>query len=228
MQGSSSALRRRWRGLARHLGATSTGADAILGMLVSRYTEPHRRYHTLHHVNDVLDGIDRLGGAGEPLEHPHATALAAWFHDVIYEPGDPHNVARSAQLATEALAGGGVDGAIVERTAALVLTTEHHIPDGPDAAVLCDADLAVLGRERRAYLRYARQIREEHEHLDDVAYRAGRREVLRSLLERPLPYHTATMREERGVRVRPNLLDELERLSDDGRPVGEALRDVAR
>lgn len=228
MQGSSSALRRRWRGLARHLGATATGADPILGMLVSRYTEPHRRYHTLHHVDEVLDGIDRLAMAGEPLDDPHATALAAWFHDVVYEPGDPCNVARSAQLATETLAAAGVDEGTVERTAALVLTTEDHVPDGPDAAVLCDADLAVLGRERRAYLRYARQIREEHEHLDDAAYRAGRREVLRSLLERPLPYHTATMRRERGQRVRPNLLDELERLSDDGRPVGAALRDAAR
>ncbi len=208
------------------LGAVPGGNDPILSVLVGRYSEPHRRYHTLHHVADVLDQIEGLVAQGEAVVDIDAVELAAWFHDAVYQPGGPENESRSAQLAAEALGGMGMDGERVERVATLVLATARHVPDGPDAAVLCDADLAVLGRDRAGYLRYARQIRSEWSHLDDASYRRGRTAVLRGFLERPLTYHTRSMRRARGARLIENVRDEIERLSDDGRPVDAALHDA--
>ena len=226
MEGSA-ALRRRWRALASRLGAVPSGTDPILGLLVGRYTEPHRRYHTLHHVVDVLEQIDALLAAGERIDDADAVELAAWFHDAVYVPGAADNEARSAHLATEALTCMGLDSSRVDRVAALVLATARHAPDSRDAALLCDADLAVLGRERSGYLQYARQIRAEWSHLDDAEYRRGRTAVLRGFLERPLPYHTASMRRQRGAQVAENLRDEIARLSDAARPVAAALHDAA-
>ena len=220
-------LRKRWRSLVARLGAVPGGTDPILSVLVGRYSEPHRRYHTLHHVADVLAQVDWLVAAGERVEDPEAVELAAWFHDAVYQPGAPDNEAQSAQLATEALGGMGLASPRVERVASLVLATARHVPDGPDAAALCDADLAVLGRDREGYLRYARQIRSEWSHLDDARYRKGRTAVLRGFLERPLPYYTRTMRDERGALLAGNVRDEIERLSDDARPVDAALHDAA-
>lgn len=226
MEGSAD-LRKRWRSTVARLGAVPSGSDPVLRLLVGRYSEPHRRYHTLHHVADVLEHVDELITAGEPVVDPVAVELAAWFHDAIYQPGGPDNEARSAQLATEALSGLGLDTSRVERVADLVLATARHVPDGPDAAVLCDADLAVLGRDREGYLRYARQIRSEWSHLDDARYRRGRIAVLRGFLERPLPYHTRSMRSRRGAALAENIRDEIDRLSDDARPVDAVLHDVA-
>lgn len=222
----SLTLASRWRRLCAELGSVPGGADGILDALAARYTEPHRRYHTLEHIGEVLSGIDELLAAGEPAEDACAIELAAWFHDAVYEPEAGDNEARSAQLAIEMLGEAGVGADRLERVSDLVLATEHHVPGGPDGAVLVDADLAVLGSDRQRYLRYAADVRDEYAAYDDDRYRQGRATVLRGLLDRPLLYHTATMRTWRGQRARENLSAELEALERPTAPasVSEALR----
>lgn len=52
--------------------------------LRDRYTQPSRHYHTLAHVSAVLAMLDAL----EP-EQPVLTALAAFFHDAVYDSTAP-------------------------------------------------------------------------------------------------------------------------------------------
>jgi predicted metal-dependent HD superfamily phosphohydrolase len=215
----------RWRRLCEALGATPEGGDGLFDALVQRYVEPHRRYHTLVHVESVLTHIDGLVQAGEPVEDRWAVELAAWFHDAVHEPTGRDDEARSAQLAVEMLGVAGVGPARLERVSDLVMATEHHVPDGPDAALLVDADLAILGADRDGYLAYAEAIREEYAVFDDARYRDGRVAVLHGLLDRPLLYHTRTMREARAQRAKANLGAELRALtSAPGVAVGVALR----
>ena len=158
--------------------------------LVDAWAEPHRRYHDLAHLAAVL------GVAGELAGHaadPTAVALAAWYHDVAYDPTAADNEEVSAQRAEVGLRGLVPDERVAE-VARLVRLTAGHDPaeDDADGAVLCDADLAVLAAPPQAYAGYASAVREEYAHLDDAVFTAGRVAVLQSLLELPRLYRTPT------------------------------------
>ncbi len=221
------ALISRWHRLTEQLGAVAGSTQGLLDTLLAHYTEPHRHYHTEAHIEDVLAGIDWLRSAGEPVREPAEVELAAWFHDAIYEPGAADNESRSAQLAVEALGESGIAPQRLTRVSELVLATEHHVPDGPDAALLVDADLAVLGRDLDAYVVYARAIRAEYGHVADDGYRQGRAAVLQTLLDRPLLYHTRAMSVSRTHRAQENMRAELRMLrATPGEPLDVVLQRV--
>ena len=79
------------------------------------------------------------------------------------------------------------------RVEQLVLTTLTHQIDPEDrvAAVLADADLAILGAPPAGYDRYAAAVRAEFAALPDELWTAGRRHVLEQLLAAPRLYMTS-------------------------------------
>ncbi len=154
--------------------------------VVAAWSEPHRRYHDLHHLAAVLGLVDELGAAADD---PAAVALAAWYHDVVYDPRRGDNEQVSAERARAGLRG-LVPPARVEEVVRLVLLTAGHDAATGDAngAVLCDADLAVLAAPPAAYAAYASAVRAEYGHLSDEVFTAGRIAVLESLLALPALY----------------------------------------
>jgi predicted metal-dependent HD superfamily phosphohydrolase len=182
------------------------GAD-----LLGRWTEPHRRYHDLAHLDAVLRAVDDLGAEAGDVP---TVRLAAWFHDAVYDPHAADNEDRSADLATRVLAGLRVPDDRVADVARLVRLTSTHAPEPHDAdgTVLCDADLSVLAGSPESYRRYADAVREEYAHLSDVDFARGRRQVLRSLLDRPALFRTTHGRTTWEPVARENLTDELARL----------------
>ena len=73
--------------------------------LITRYREPHRRYHTADHLRQVLTMIDELAGDQDLF----LVRLAAWFHDAVYAipPGQVTNEEASARLAIRELSRAG-------------------------------------------------------------------------------------------------------------------------
>ncbi|WP_116449689.1 metal-dependent phosphohydrolase [Blastococcus litoris] len=154
--------------------------------LVAAWSEPHRRYHDLAHLAAVLGLVGELG-TGDLA----AVRLAAWYHDAVYDPARTDNEEVSAQRARAGLRG-LVDEAQLAEVERLVLLTAGHdaAPDDANGAVLCDADLAVLGGPPDAYATYASAIRAEYGHLSDEEFTAGRIAVLEHLLSLPTLYRT--------------------------------------
>ncbi|MFI7637168.1 metal-dependent phosphohydrolase [Nonomuraea sp. NPDC049400] len=184
----------------------ATGAE-----LIARWSEPHRRYHTLDHLAAVLSAVSQLAAAADDLA---AVRLAAWFHDAVYDGRPGWDEERSAQLAQSRLPRCGVPAARVAEVARLVrLTAAHDTLAAGDrnGAVLCDADLAVLGRP--GYDDYAARIRQEYAHVPDDLFRKGRAEVLRRLLAVPRLYRTERARELWEERARANMSRELAALA---------------
>lgn len=181
--------------------------------LVARWAEPHRRYHTLEHLTRVLDGIDEFG---EYADDVAAVRFAAWFHDAVYDGGEASadNEELSAQLAETSLPTLGVAEARVAEVARLVrLTKGHAVADGDrNGAVLCDADLAVLGGSATAYRNYAEAIRQEYAEVPDELFRPGRAAVLRGLLELPQLYRTPVAVKRYEAKARANLTAEIAEL----------------
>lgn len=194
MTNHSVDLRARW---TRTLIAARDGADGATAPdplpyadnLLTRWAEPHRRYHTTAHLIAVLDRIDTLA---DHADDPHAVRLAAWFHDAVYRPDRSENEERSAALAERALPEAGVPPSRTAEVARLVRLTVTHDPAPGDTngEVLCDADLAILAAAPDAYAAYSKAVREEYAFVPDEAFREGRAAVLRQLLALPRLFRT--------------------------------------
>ena len=205
MIGDVEDLLERWRAV------TGGDADELGRDLLRRWSEPHREYHSTSHLRAVLDAVD-------VLEHhatdPDAVRLAAWFHDAVYagRPGADEDA--SARLAAETLPGAGVSDERVSEVVRLVeLTTTHDpAPDDANGAVLCDADLAILGGEPEEYAAYAAAVRAEYP-VSDHEYRLGRSAVLRRLLSLDPLYRTPTGASRWTAAAHRNLKAELDLLS---------------
>lgn len=175
--------------------------------LVAAWSEPHRSYHDLRHLAAVL-GL--VGGLADAADDPAAVRLAAWYHDVVYDPQRNDNEAVSAGRAKAGLRGLVTDERVAE-VERLVLLTATHEPADDDAngAVLCDADLAVLAGPPDAYAGYASAVRAEFGHLSDEQFTAGRIAVLERLLDLPRLYRVPTVAADWEPRARANLAAEL-------------------
>ncbi len=173
-------------------------AERWLRELEARYAEPHRHYHTLAHIEHML----------ELLPHADETTVAAvWFHDAIYD--GPRNEERSAELAARALRElGFAQIPLVEQMILATKSHEQHDLPAPALAFL-DADLAILGSEREPYDEYVRQVRAEYAHVPDDAFRIGRNAILRAFLARPRIYFTDEFFERFEKRARANLEREI-------------------
>ncbi len=205
------------------LGASTGAARSVADELVARHLEPHRSYHTLDHVTEVLAEVDRLLPL-EPEADAVAVRVAAWFHDAIYDPtaGPGESEAASADLAFDripALALADRDH-LVDEVVRLVLATAHHGPaTDPSSAVLVDADLWILSAPPERYDRYAAAVRTEYAHVADDAWVAGRGSLLTRFLVGASDLYAAGPdhdRAERRGRATANLQRELASLRPGG------------
>lgn len=203
-------LRARFLRALSDAGVQRSGA-ALFDELWARYLEPHRRYHTIEHVDSCLGFFDWYCAAAR---HPERVQLALWFHDAIYDPRANDNEQQSAALSRERLTELGASASVVHDVEALVLATREHRSEQPDALLLLDLDLAILGARAAAFARFERQIREEYAHVPEIAFARGRAGVLRGFLSRPEIYRTPALREELELRARVNLERRIAELAD--------------
>ncbi|WP_327144892.1 HD domain-containing protein [Nocardia sp. NBC_01327] len=197
----------RWTELAGP-SARAVGED-----LVRRYSEPHRRYHTVEHLAAMLNIIDDLAADAADIT---AVRYAAFFHDAVYSVEGGDNEEASAALAETALPTLGVNAELVAEVARLVRLTAGHHPDPSDrnGGVLCDADLAILAAGESAYAAYATAVRAEYAHVPDELFRKGRAAVLQGLIQQQHLFRTPTARARYDSAARTNLAAELKTLAD--------------
>ncbi|MFL1428600.1 MULTISPECIES: HD domain-containing protein [unclassified Nocardiopsis] len=194
------------------LAGTSPEARAVGRELLLRWSEPHRRYHTLTHLWATLRAVDVL--ADEAVS-PDLVRYAVWFHDAVYETEPGRDEDQSAALARDLLPMLGMAPERIAEVARLVLVTKDHAPapDDADGQVLCDADLSVLAGAPDEYLAYTAAVRAEYRRVPDEAFRAGRSRVLRGMLDAPQMFHTEFGRIHWEAKARSNMLAELDRLA---------------
>jgi predicted metal-dependent HD superfamily phosphohydrolase len=200
-----------WVQLLARYGVEPAAAYPVFDRLVAAYSEPHRFYHTLEHVHEVLRVAGRLA---DTATDPAAVQLAAWFHDAVYDSRAIDNESRSAALASELLAPLGAPASVLTHVEAMIRATAHAgaADVDPDTAVLLDADLAILSAEERRYARYSADVRREYAWVDDATYRIGRTRVLQGFLDRPRIYRTERMFAAAEDAARRNIGAEIERL----------------
>ncbi|NKX52300.1 DUF4031 domain-containing protein, partial [Arthrobacter deserti] len=197
--------------LLHHWGRVVPRHPELGRELVGRWGEAHRHYHDRTHLLAVLEAPRALlAGGGQPGPQPQARWFAAWFHDAVYNGAPGRDEEDSARLAADLLARAGRPGPEIDETVRLVLLPATHRPRARDrsGALLCDADLSVLGRDQAEYRSYLQAVRREYPHVTDTGFAAGRGAVVDRLLELDPLFRTGTGRRLWLARARANLAAE--------------------
>lgn len=175
--------------------ASTSQIDAAAHRLIDRWTEPERRYHDVSHLVDLLQHVDELNQECHDL---HAVRLAAWYHGAVFDAAESaayaqrggEDEAASAEVAREDLLALGLPEKSVDRVAAMVAGLARHAAprESVDAAVLSDADLAILASDPQRYRSYLSRVREEYSHIPTRDYLEARRAIVEKLLARERLY----------------------------------------
>ena len=199
----------RWTKLWHAIPAKADIAPWFGTVLVS-YSEPHRHYHNLKHLNECLTEFD---GITAQAHDPIALEYALWFHDVIYDVAEMNNEDISAEWARDSLESADVSKPFIKQVRSLILATKTHTPDRtPDAALMCDIDLAILGQNKARFAEYEEGIRQEYIDVPIRKYAKKRAEILQRFLERETIYCTDSFQQRYETKARMNLKVSIDKL----------------
>lgn len=200
--------------------------DAECQFLIRCWTEPHRSYHCLRHVADMMAALDQLAKVESGLSEKSLliARVATWFHDAAYDPrATPgSNEQRSATLARDHLHRVGAADNDVDAVEALILMTIKHAPIAASTRPVVepllldafhDADLWILSAPPLRYRDYARGVRDEYAHVPYALFASGRSHILRGFLRRSALYRTEYAQENWHHRAASNIERELAELT---------------
>lgn len=158
-----------------------------------------------------------------------AIVLATFFHDAVYNVHSSTNEEDSATLFQQYMKefysnnnsnnnnNNSDESAGLQQLEAsvtrLILATKHHVVTMEDPfclAFFLDLDMAVLGKETNAYLKYASLIRCEYSHVPHDVYCERRAEILENFLTQQQIFGTQAMLEAFEQQARDNLAREIE------------------
>lgn len=199
-----------WLALWNRIGAAGDGRQ-VWNELERRYREPHRAYHNFDHIGHCLAEFEAVR---KLAESPDAVEFAIWFHDAVYDTHAKDNEEQSAKLAAKYLGAAGMAPSLIARIESLILATQHASPPvSPDAALLVDVDLAILGQPREHYAAFEEEIRREYAWVSATDFVVGRSAILRRFLERPEIYSGQDFRVRYEAVARENLCWAITRLA---------------
>ncbi|OHD17808.1 MAG: hypothetical protein A2086_12635 [Spirochaetes bacterium GWD1_27_9] len=162
---------------------------AIIFNLKLKYTEIHRYYHNLSHINSFFNIIFKYKSKITDFE---SMFYACCFHDIIYDPKANDNEEKSALFATDLLKNLNIPQKIIDNTISLILSTKTHKPqnDNFDTKIFLDADLSIFSSNLIKYIFYSKSIKKEYSFVENKKYKEGRKKVLQTFLEKNKIYYT--------------------------------------
>jgi predicted metal-dependent HD superfamily phosphohydrolase len=191
--------------------------------LLAQYTEPHRKFHTMQHLGNLLGYLQWF----EHDQEQHKDSLydrdvLLWsiaFHDWFYVPGAKDNESRSADAAISYLVPRDIldsDQLMMVRKIILATVAHHYEPDvhknklAFNTGLMMDCDLAGIGESWENYSRASKQVYDEfvpvvgHE-----AFQEGRRVWIKSMLSSEHLFSHPCFRERFEEQARRNLQRDL-------------------
>jgi predicted metal-dependent HD superfamily phosphohydrolase len=183
-------------------------SQETLEELVAIYSQPHRHYHNLKHIRQVLDCIDEVRSQAQNLT---SLQLAAWFHDVVYNPSASeneensiiytHNLLQTLNLSID-----------LEKVKTIILLTKTHQYGGGDRDIqfFLDADLSILGSNPSEYQVYMAAVRCEYDWVPEQEYCRKRKTILEKFLNRKKIYKTDYFYHKLEAQARENIEKEIQ------------------
>ena len=171
------------------------------------YSEPHRHYHTVRHLEECFSKLEELQSEAV---HIGEIELALWFHDAVYDVKRHDNEEKSAEWACSCLRQAKAPVEITQHVRSLISATRHHAPTMDiDTKILLDVDLSILGTSPERFQEYAQQIRDEYRHVPLPLFAHKRKVVLECFLKRPRIFNTGAFFERYESHARNNIENEM-------------------
>ncbi len=177
--------------------------------LVVRYSETHRRYHTLQHVKLLFAAWD-LVKEQVPLELHQHVELAIFYHDAVYDPVSYRNEEESYQLFKRDF-GSLFDEFFLAEVASCIRGTVHDGELDEDAIAarwMADIDLLSLSLIPDLFDQNSVMLKAEyahHPHFTEKWWREGQNKFFSPMLSRPHLYYNEIYRGETEQNARNNL-----------------------
>lgn len=173
-----------------------------------RHTGKGRHYHNLEHLEHIFTELEtvrnKIGNFTE-------ISFSVFYHDVIYSAASKSNEEKSAEFAASALQKLNITHDAVERISKQIMATKsHQKSDDRDTNYLLDADLSILGKDRKTYIDYTQKIRKEYSVYPDLLYKPGRKKVLKHFLALERIFKTEDFTVQYEGKARENILAEIE------------------
>ncbi len=157
-------------------------AHEVYQELFESYSERHRHYHTVNHIDDCLQKLD---WAKHLANDARAIEIAIWFHDAIYKPFSSSNELDSANWAWTFLSQQNISQSFVDLVHRLIMATLHNAQNlEHDALLLVDIDLSILGEQEESYQQFEKDVRKEYRWVPSLIYRKKRCDILSSFVAR--------------------------------------------
>jgi len=205
-------LATKWNELVNDSNALGDTKE-VYNMLMSHFNQSHRSYHNANHIEHCVKEIDT---ALHLTNYPNEVRFALWFHDAIYNTRKKDNEDLSAKMAYDCLIRIGLNDEFASRSEKLVLATKHSaLPEGIDAQLVVDVDLAILGAPITLFDKYEISIRAEYSWVPIEQFRKGRLDVLKSFLDRSNIYSTSFFQDKYESNARTNLKSSINKIQTE-------------
>lgn len=201
-------LLHRWKTLMAHLSLPEN--LHTYSALIDAYSEKHRFYHDLSHLEAVLECFDKVESLAE---QEYLVELALWFHDAIYQPFSKENEKNSAEWACRFLEANGFNQQVRATVNDLIMATCHAGQAASnDQELIVDIDLSILGQAESVYKQYAVAVRKEYSQAPGLIYRPKRKALLSDFLAWERIYHFDCFYQAYELQARNNLMEEIRNL----------------
>lgn len=144
-------------------------------IVLKRYQEHHRYYHTVNHLTDVISYLLNENVLDDEL------FLASVYHDAVYNPKANDNEEKSAELFLNESKHSKLNKSQIDLVYQLILDTKTHKPSNLKSEFLIQADLNILNQPLSKLLEYEHQIFKEYQFADFKIYQKNRIDVLNQL-----------------------------------------------
>lgn len=182
--------------------------------LYTKYTERHRHYHNLRHIERCLKELDTvpshhfqkldrdlaLDTCSPPIKSKDIVEMALWWHDEEYIPGAEHNEIMSALNMRRFLQKAEINPDFITLVGAGIMATKHdgNVPlDMPHwIHYVLDIDLLSFWQPYEVFIQDSRDIREEYRVTvpSDYDFAIGRQRILETFFNRQPLYLTEYFR----------------------------------
>lgn len=177
--------------------------DSEYLFIKEKYSEPHRYYHTLEHIEDCLQKLQEVSSIVENL---NILKIALLYHDIFYDPKRKDNEDKSAVYASTLLKKSTKNKNLADNVKRLILLTKHPSkPTSNDERILLDIDLSILGESPEKYAIYEENIRKEYIHVPKAMYAFGRSKLLKKFLKEERIFQTSYYQSRYEFQARKNL-----------------------
>lgn len=157
-------------------------SDKALKELPFRWSENHRFYHTTEHLEQIIKDIENNIYFRElNIYEKHALLLAAFFHDIVYDPKRKDNEDKSINFFISSFK--ERDTKMINTVCDLIETTKYRKrPFNKLQRIFWDADNAVFKKGYDEIIKKENLIRKEYYFVPKKEYKEKRIEFFKSCL----------------------------------------------